>query len=284
MESQEGLTGVGKTALGIAYVRAAESRSDDRLFDDPYAEAFVAAVPTDGAETGVPRGFIHAVIVRTRFFDDYLQQACAAGFRQVVLLAAGLDTRGFRLNWPDGVRLFELDFPDVLAFKDRVLTGQAARPRCKRTAVPADLREDWETPLTEAGFTPTAPTAWLAEGLLLYLSGNEAARLFTTVGELSAPSSQLAFDHRDPLATHLIVARATPAMQQYTSLWKGGLGAGTLDWLTDHGWDTQAHGRDAYAASLGRPAPGPLRSRNGTTNLSKLASLQLGGLQLPSNG
>lgn len=259
MESQEGLTGVGKTALEIARARAVESRRGDRLFDDPYADAFVAAAPV-GAElvaAGVMRNAIHSVIVRTRFFDDYLQQACAAGCRQVVLLAAGLDSRGFRLTWPEGVRLFELDLPDVLAFKDRVLTGQATRPRCTRMAVPVDLREDWETPLTEAGFASTAPTVWLAEGLLIYLSGDEAARLLTTVGELSAPDSQLTFDHRHPLDAHLTEARAIPALQQYTSLWKGGLGAGTLDWLTDHGWDAQAHDRDDYAASLGRPAPDP---------------------------
>jgi methyltransferase (TIGR00027 family) len=262
MESQEGLIGVGKTALGIAQARAMESRRDDRLFDDPYADAFVAAAPepvvdAELAATGVVRNVIHGVIVRTRFFDDYLRQACAAGCRQVVLLAAGLDTRGFRLSWPQGVRLFELDLPDVMAFKDRVLTGQAARPRCPRMAVPVDLRQDWETPLTQAGFTPTLPTAWLAEGLLMYLSSDEATRLLTTVGELSAPHSQLAFDHRHPLDALLSEARAIPALQPYTSLWKGGLGAGTLDWLTDHGWDTQAHDRDDYAASLGRPAPDP---------------------------
>jgi methyltransferase (TIGR00027 family) len=260
MESQEGLIGVAKTALEIAQARAVESRRDDRLFDDPYAEAFVAAAPepTVGAEfaaTGVMRNAVHSVIVRTRFFDDYLRQACAAGCRQVVLLAAGMDTRGFRLSWPQGVRLFELDFPNVMAFKDKVLTGQSTRPRCPRMAVPVDLRQDWETPLTQAGFTPTVPTAWLAEGLLIYLFSDEAARLLTTVGELSAPHSQLAFDHRHPLDAHLSEARTTPALQPYASLWKGGLGAGTLDWLADHGWDTQAHDHDAYAASLGRPAP-----------------------------
>lgn len=264
MESQKKLAGVGKTALEIAQVRAVESRRSDRLFDDPYAEAFVAAAPPGGIElaatggaTGVLRSAIHRVIVRTRFFDDYLLQACAAGCRQVVLLAAGLDTRGFRLTWPDGVRLFELDLPDVLAFKDGVLTGQTARPRCMRKAVPADLREDWETQLTEAGFTPTEPTAWLAEGLLIYLSRDEAARFLTTVSELSAPDSQLASDHGEPPDRHRTEERAIPAMQQYISLRKGGLGTGTLDWLTGHGWDTQAHDHDAYAASLGRPAPDP---------------------------
>ncbi|HKR49513.1 MAG TPA: SAM-dependent methyltransferase [Pseudonocardiaceae bacterium] len=264
MKSPEGLAGVGKSALEIAQVRAAESRRGDRLFADPYAEAFVAALPMGGSElaatdgvTGAMRGAIHRVIIRTRFFDDYLLRACAAGCRQVVLLAAGLDTRGFRLSWPDGVHLFELDLPDVLTFKDGVLTGQTAQPRCTRTTVPADLREDWATRLTEAGFTPTEPTAWLAEGLLIYLSSDEAARLLTMVGELSAPDSQLASDPGEPLGRHVTEALSTPAMQQYLSLRKGGLGAGTLDWLTTHGWDAQAQDHDSYAASLGRPAPDP---------------------------
>jgi methyltransferase (TIGR00027 family) len=195
------LRGVAKTALGVAMVRARESRRGDRLFDDPYAQAFADAAP--GAFPEEPKTeeqlaalgplaslgavfYVHAVI-RTRFFDDYLTAATAAGCRQVVLLAAGLDTRAFRLAWPQDTRVFEVDLPGVLAFKDTVLAARNAVPRCERTTVPADLRADWTAALAEAGFDRSGPAAWLAEGLLIYLTAAEARRLLTGVGELSAP-------------------------------------------------------------------------------------------------
>src|SRR5215472_2068932 len=154
MPPDEPLRGVEKTALGVAMVRARESHQDDRLFDDPYAQAFVDAAP--GAFPEQPKTpeelaalgpmaslgavfYVHAVI-RTRFFDDYLTAATAAGCSQVVLLAAGLDTRAFRLPWPQRTRVFEVDLPDVLAFKDSVLATQGAVPHCERTTVLADLR------------------------------------------------------------------------------------------------------------------------------------------------
>lgn len=171
-EPAKELTGVGMTALGAAALRAFESGRADRLFNDPYAPAFVAAAPgilpgtstADNFGESGPMGplaevFVHAV-TRTRFFDDYLLAATGAGCGQVVLVAAGLDTRAFRLAWPDGVRLFELDQPDVLAFKERVLADQAARPRCARTAVPVDLRTEWAESLVSAGFDRTVRTAW----------------------------------------------------------------------------------------------------------------------------
>jgi methyltransferase (TIGR00027 family) len=272
MGPQGSLRGVGKTALGVAAVRARESQRKDRLFNDPYAQRFVDAAP--GAFPGEPTSagnlatlgplaslgevfFFHAV-VRTRFFDDYLITATAAGCRQVVLLAAGLDARAFRLPWPDGVRVFELDLPGVLVFKEAVLAGCGAVPGCTRTVVPADLREDWATELVAAGFDRAAPTAWLAEGLLLYLTADEAARLLTETGELSAPDSQLSFEHGTIADTALLTqARAMPAMAQYTSLWKGGLGVDAPGWLSRHGWQPQLHDRAELAASYGRPVPGP---------------------------
>lgn len=266
MASQESLTSMSKTALGMARVRAEESRRPDRLFDDPYAQAFVAAAPgafpqdqeraTSGGLARLGAAFFSHGVLRTRFFDDYLLAATAAGCRQVVLLAAGLDTRAFRLTWPDRMRLFELDLPEVLAFKQQVLAAQHALPRCQRVVLPADLRQDWPTALTTAGLQPTRPTAWLAEGLLIYLSAAQAARLLTAVGELSAPTSQLAFEYGNIADTWLLAqARATPAMDQFTSLWKGGLGANAPDWLARHGWQAHTHDRAALAAAYGRAFP-----------------------------
>jgi methyltransferase (TIGR00027 family) len=269
MTGQESLTGVGKTALGVAYVRARETRRRDRLFDDPYAQAFLDAAPgwfpaTRGAaERTLPgmaalgAAFGWHAIVRTRFFDDYLIAACHPGCRQVVLLAAGLDTRAFRLDWPDGTRLFEVDLPDVMSFKERVLAARSARPRCQRTVIAADLREAWPGILVVGGFDPRATTAWLVEGLLIYLSADEAARLLTDITALSGPDSQIAFEHGSiARSTVFGKAQAMPAMREYTALWKGGLGHDAASWLTGHGWQVRTHDATALAESYRRPAPG----------------------------
>jgi methyltransferase (TIGR00027 family) len=257
MESA-GLSGVGGTSLGVARARAWESRRPDRLFDDPYAAAFAAAGGTGDRTPSAPgpqraRLAFH-VIIRTRFYDDYLLTAAEAGHRQVVLLAAGLDTRAYRLPRPDGVRLYELDLPEVLTFKERVLTGRSAVARCERTTLPADLREDWPARLIEAGFDPAAPTAWLVEGLLVYLTAEEAASLLTRVGELSAPGNRLSFERNN--AASAIAEGDRTGIEEYASLWKGGLGQDTAGWLTDHGWRTEVHALSDVAASYGRPVTG----------------------------
>jgi methyltransferase (TIGR00027 family) len=261
-------TGVGKTALGVALVRAEESRRPDRLFDDPYATAFLEAAPGafdreqraaaeeagDMAAWGAT--FWTNAVVRTRFFDDYLLAAADRGIRQIVLLASGLDTRAYRLGWPAGTRLFEVDLPDVLDFKARVLAGRAAVARSEHTVVAADLREAWGAALTGAGLAPDRQTAWLIEGLLIYLSADEAERLLTGVGELSAPGSRLSFEADDVLADPLRQqARNTPAMTEYAALWKGGL-PDPQGWLTAHGWQAERHDRGEEAARYGRPTAG----------------------------
>jgi methyltransferase (TIGR00027 family) len=272
--------GVGQTAIGVAKIRARESERADRLFHDPYAGAFVDAAPgalVDAAPgSTVPRQappgesaalgaiFQAGVAIRTRFFDDYLLAACAAGCRQVVLLAAGMDTRGYRLDWPAGTRLLEIDQPDVLAFKDAVLTSRDAIPRCHRVARAADLRQNWAGVLLDSGLRPSERTAWLAEGLLIYLTAEEAGQLFATITGLSAPGSTIAFEYTDYLSDNtgtsadspVSRARTMPGMSRITALWKGGLGAETPDWLGRHGWRIQIHGIGPVAASYHRPIPG----------------------------
>lgn len=201
------ISGVGITALAVAAGRAIETGRDDALVDDPYAHAFVRAADTPTAMPTEPVGddapdseklweqAANHMGVRSRYFDDYFRQACAEGIRQVVILAAGLDTRAFRLDWPAGMRVFELDQPRVLDFKNDVLTGNGAEAACERQVVPADLREEWSTLLRKAGFDPNVPTAWLAEGLLPYLSQEAKDSLLNTVGELSAPGSRMAIEH-----------------------------------------------------------------------------------------
>jgi methyltransferase (TIGR00027 family) len=202
------VSGVGMTALGVAAARAVESSRPDRLVDDPYAAAFVRAAqlpipmalqwPDGGvAVSDQDAILIHASIylgLRSRFFDDYLLSACADRIGQVVILAAGLDARAFRLAWPPGLRLFEIDQPKVLEFKDAVLRDHGAPAQCARHVVAIDLREDWPSALRAAGFDPAVPTAWLAEGLLPYLSFDSEQELFSRINELSVAGSQLSVE------------------------------------------------------------------------------------------
>ncbi len=163
------LDGVGGTGLAVAAIRARESARPDRLFDDPLAAAFAELrtagtapggepAAAAGNEPGEPGGRHAAalrawVVARTVFLDEMLNQACADGARQVVLLGAGFDARAFRLPWPPGVRCFELDTPGVLGVKEQVLNAQQARPGCERIPVPCDLRADWPARLAAARFT-----------------------------------------------------------------------------------------------------------------------------------
>lgn len=268
MQSEEPLRGVEQTALWVAMVRAHESLRADRLFDDPYAQAFLDAAlvqfpeapgERESAEFGplasLGARFYVSGVIRTRFFDDYLT---AAGCPQVVLLAAGLDTRAFRLDWPDRIRLFELDLPEVIEFKNTMLAAKGAVPRCDRVTVPVDLRADWAASLTKAGFDAARPVAWLAEGLLLYLTAREARRLLTRVTRLSSPGSQLSFEH-SPVATASLLAQARlePMLAEYgSSNWKGGLGAKAPRWLAAHGWRTQIRELGALAEFYQRPIAG----------------------------
>ncbi|EOD64561.1 SAM-dependent methyltransferase [Amycolatopsis vancoresmycina] len=250
----ESLPAVSRTAVGVAALRAYESSRPDRLFDDPYAAAFAeagrSALPAAGEGLGAL--FAQQVAIRTRFYDDYL---LAAGCPQVVVLAAGLDARAFRLAWPLGTRLFELDLPEVFAFKEAVLAGRDATPACERVVVPADLRDDWAAALRAAGFDPGVPTAWLAEGLLVYLSREDAEKLLSAVSELSAPGSRVSFEHRKTETRDSLFARAnaTPGAERVTRLWLGGLGDAAPDWLRGHGWEPTVVSRAELAAEYGRP-------------------------------
>ncbi|GLZ36030.1 S-adenosyl-L-methionine-dependent methyltransferase [Lentzea sp. NBRC 105346] len=242
------LTGVSKTALGVARVRAFESRRPDRLFDDSLAQRFVDAAPdafpVDGPMTTIGAVFHHHAVIRTRFLDDFL---LASECRQVVLLAAGLDTRAFRLDWPDGTTLFEADLPEVFAFKDALLSDEV--PRCDRRVVAMDLRDDWNLP----GFDATKPTAWVAEGLLIYLDEAETDTLLSKVDQLSAPGSEIAFERGLGDSELLKKARDLPGVSEYSKLWKGGLDTGR--WLTGHGWRTHDHDGRALAERWGRVVP-----------------------------
>jgi methyltransferase (TIGR00027 family) len=251
------MSDVSRTAVGVARLRAMETRRPDRLFEDPYAEAFAPGGP-EAVSRAASSVFRLHIVIRTRFYDDYLLAACASGCRQVVLLAAGLDTRAFRLNWPPDVRLFELDLPELLAYKEKVLEAQSATPRGSRTVVDADLREDWPARLTAAGFQPDVPTAWLIEGLLVYLTPEDAANVLTEVTSLSAPGSQVSCEHRDADSQHTPgrLALRSPDLARLTAMWKGGVP--TRDWLAENGWEVQTYDGTTLAESYHREVDAPV--------------------------
>jgi len=195
---------VGATATMVAAQRALAHR--EKLIDDPFAEPLVRAVnmafmtrmldgeisfeDVDPAFT--VRLAAEGMAVRTRHFDQLFLDAAAAGVRQAVILAAGLDARGYRLPWPDGTVVYEVDQPEVIEFKTTTLAGLGAEPTATRRVVAIDLREDWPKALVDNGFDPTQPTAWSAEGLLIYLPSDAQDKLFDNITALSAPGSRLA--------------------------------------------------------------------------------------------
>jgi methyltransferase (TIGR00027 family) len=193
---------VGATALGVAMARAAESDCDCPLFTDRYAQPFVDAAIKRGWDSSAAAKRLPVIkgyaAVRTKWFDEYFIAAGANGIDQTVILAAGLDARAWRLPWVKDSIVYEIDQPQVLAFKADTLTARGARPACSYQAVPIDLRGDWPTALREAGFDPSTPTAWSAEGLLPYLSAAGQDLLFERIVKLSATGSRIAVEALSP--------------------------------------------------------------------------------------
>jgi methyltransferase (TIGR00027 family) len=199
-------TSVGATATMVAAGRARATR--DALIDDPFAEPLVRAVgvdffirwangeisAADVDEPGAPWGMqrmTDLLAARTRYIDDFFAQAGAAGIRQVVILAAGLDARGYRLPWAPGTTVFEIDQPEVIEFKTTTIEALGAQPTAEIRAVAIDLRHDWPSALKQAGFDTDRPAAWAAEGLLGFLPPDAQDRLLDNVTALSADGSRL---------------------------------------------------------------------------------------------
>jgi methyltransferase (TIGR00027 family) len=195
--------------------------------------------------------------VRTRFFDDFFVQATGAGIRQAVILASGLDTRAYRLPWPSGTNVFEIDQPEVIAFKTETLADLGAEPTAQRTTVAVDLRDDWPAALVDAGFDPRQPTAWSAEGLLVYLPPDAQDRLFDNIAALSAPGSRVATEHMDMRDAPADWAeRLTERAQRIGSninlaeLFYTGDRNPAADYLAAHGWRTDIRTTEqAYVAN-----------------------------------
>jgi methyltransferase (TIGR00027 family) len=260
---------VGATATMVAASRAVASRGPDALLDDPLADPLVRAVGLDPFIRIIDgeidfeddplfnrKARTEQITVRTRFFDDFFTGATRGGVRQAVILASGLDTRAYRLRWPAGTVVYEIDQPQVIAFKTNALADLGAAPTADRRAIGIDLRDDWPAALREGGFDVTQPTAWSAEGLLPYLPPEAQDRLFDNITALSAPGSRLATEHvPDPNAfSDERVQRISDRWRRFgfdlnaADLFYRGERNVVLDYLTTHGWQVTPHpARELYA-------------------------------------
>ncbi|OBA64797.1 SAM-dependent methyltransferase [Mycobacterium sp. 1100029.7] len=253
-------TSVGATATMVAAQRALSN--DEKLIDDPYAAPLVRAVGIDvyvrvvngeipvGEDSDFdPRRMAEAMATRTRFYDQYFIEATQSGVAQAVILASGLDARAYRLPWPAGTVVYEVDMPDVIEFKTQTLGDLGAATTAQRRTVAVDLRDDWASALQAAGFDPKAPSAWSAEGLLVYLPDEAQDALFDNITELSAPGSRLAFEfvpdtavfadprwraHHDRMSEHGFEV-------DFNDLVYHGERSHLVDHLKQRGWDVSSH-------------------------------------------
>jgi len=255
----------------VATSRALASQGPDALLDDPLADPLVRAVGLDPF-VGILDGEINfdddpllnrktrieQITVRTRFFDDFFTSAAKDGARQAVILASGLDTRAYRLRWPAGTVVYEIDQPQVIEFKTNSLADLGATPTADRRPIGIDLRDDWPAALRKGGFDVTQPTAWSAEGLLPYLPPEAQDRLFDNITALSAPGSRLATEHvPDPSAfSNERLQRISERWRRFgfnlnaADLFYQGERSAVLDYLTSHGWQVTAHpAKELYAGN-----------------------------------
>ena len=273
---------VGATATMVAAARAIATKADDPLIDDPFAEPLVRAVgvdfftklasgdlrladlDVDNASAGMAR-MTDNMAVRTKFFDEFFTDAAAAGVRQAVILASGLDSRAYRLAWPAGTTVYEIDQPEVIEFKTRTLQDFGAEPTADRRTVAVDLRFDWPSALIEAGFDPSQPTAWSAEGLLGYLPPEAQDKLLDTITELSAVGSRVAVESTaniDPANREKAIEKMQEAAQQWRNhgfeldfadlVYVGDRNEAST-YLADHGWQISSQTVNQLLSENGLP-------------------------------
>ena len=229
-------TSVGATATMVAAARAVATKAENPVIHDQYAEPLVRAVGVDfltrwaSGELNVAevdaedatwklQQMPDAMAARTRFFDAFFAEATKAGIRQAVILASGLDARAYRLDWPADTTVFEVDQPEVIAFKTQTLSELGASPTADRRTVAIDLRYDWPAALIEAGFDRTQPTAWIAEGLLGYLPPEAQDSLLDNISALSADGSRLATE-AIPNLPDVDQDKARELMREATEKWR----------------------------------------------------------------
>jgi methyltransferase (TIGR00027 family) len=253
-------TSVGATATMVAAQRALSA--DAGFIEDPYAAPLVRAVGIDvyvrlvNGEIPVgedsefdPHRMAQGMACRTRFYDQFFLDAAKGGVRQAVILASGLDARAYRLPWPAGIVVYEVDMPEVIEFKTSALSDLGAEPTAERRTVAIDLRDDWAAALQAAGFDPQLPAAWSAEGLLVYLPDEAQDALFDNITALSAPGSRLAFEFvpdtavfEDPRwRTHHDRMSELGFEIDFNDLVYHGQRSHIIDYLAQRGWQVSSH-------------------------------------------
>jgi methyltransferase (TIGR00027 family) len=279
---------LGATALGVAAYRAAETVQPNPLIHDDVASILVRGVGVPGwqrlacadmswLDEDDDRGrrmmvsLREFIAARTLFFDRFCANAVAAGICQVVIMAAGLDARAFRLTCLRQCTVYEIDQPDVLTFKLSTLAARHVEPIAMLEPVCVDLREDWGAALIERGFQTWTPTAWLVEGLLPYVPSAAQRRLVSDVTALSAPGSRLAAEAYPSATTHLGPERMA-AWRKNNAKIRERLGVGvdvtTLTQqddptdvaalLAEHRWAVTTLDSCDEMARVGRPVPADL--------------------------
>lgn len=270
---------VGATATMVAAGRAIASQDPHGLIDDPFAAPLVRAVGLDfftamldgtldltqlpGSSAERAQSMIDSMAVRTKFFDDYLLAATAAGVRQAVILASGLDARAYRLGWPQGTVVYEIDQPDVIAFKSQTLAELGAEPTATRRTVSIDLREDWPAALRTAGFDPSQPTAWLVEGLLIYLPPDAQDQLFDLITQQSAAGSTVGteyvpgiIDFNSEKAREMTAPLAEHGLDiDMSALVYPGQRSHVIEYLRERGWQVDSSPRDELFEKFGMMVP-----------------------------
>lgn len=246
------LTGPPLTAVGVAVIRARETERDDRLYADPYAVRFVEAAQQAYLAPTAPEGaadtwatvmqladvMYESRTVGVRLVDDALTEAAAAGRPQIVLIGAGLDTHAFRLTWPEPVRLFEVDLPQLFAFKEPLLRGAVAT--CERHIIEADLSDEgWAESLVSNGFDPAIPTHWVDHALMT-LPRAAARAGVESVTRLSAPGSRYGYPTMGGQSFNTTLKSVEGAAELYRSMPNvdRGLGDDARPWIESLGWST----------------------------------------------
>ncbi|HEU0190737.1 MAG TPA: class I SAM-dependent methyltransferase [Mycobacterium sp.] len=270
---------VGATATMVAAARALATARPNAIISDPFAAPLVRAVGIDFftrlvdggiVRPGVPEDRITQVrmmttslAVRTKFFDDFFVDSAEAGVRQAVILASGLDSRAYRLAWPAGSTVYEVDQPQVIDFKTATMAALGAEPTALRRTVSVDLRDDWPNALRHSGFDDGAPAAWSAEGLLMYLPPDAQDRLFDEITALSAPGSRLATEFHPDVGAHMTdrAQKLTDQWQAYgfdlnmTELFYSGERSNVVDYLSARGWQVTARPRRELFEEYGVTVP-----------------------------
>ena len=270
---------VGRTALGVAYLRAYESRRPNAVFVDPLALGLYGSAVVDDAghlrelppaddEAGRERrAMYHSIVGRTLFLDEVFTTGAADGVRQFVILGAGLDARAFRLDLgPDAV-FYELDRPAVTEVKEQLVAEHSLVAHGQRRVVSADLAGDWLTELRSAGFRPGEPTCWLAEGLLAYLDTDVVWQTIAAITSASAAGSRIGLTVRLPGARPPEDPFASVA-----SMWKPD--PGIVDRLVASGWECRSADARTVLTAHGREIPTPtgLQATSGATSRALLVS------------